>query len=207
MTIFDLKKGQKVWGGIMPQGNGFAQGSAMCQELEITHLKFGIDYCSCCRGIGLHKIRLTYGSGMVINRDSLLEGAIYPTANDFICGENEIRIPTDNEDIYKGIMERLGIEIERSRPQIWVWNEETKQAEVVERFKYVFDLSDLKLPEGYYPTKTECEKANKKAVELEITTKHRVFVDEEDVENALNDPTTLDKYDLEFVSENVARKD
>ena len=206
MTIFDLKKGQKVWGGIMPQGQGFAVGSAMCQELEITRLKFGVDYCSCCYSTGLHKIRMTYGADMIINRENLFEQAIYPTIDDFINGENKICIP-DNDDIYEGIMERLGVKIERSRPQIWVWNEETKQAEVAERFEYVFELSDLKLPEGYYPTKAECEKANKKAVELEVTTKHRVFVDEEDVENALNDPTTLDRYDLEFVSENVARKD
>lgn len=206
MNVFDLKKGQKVWGGIMPQGNGFSHGSAMCQELEITHLKFGIDYCDCCQSYGLHKIRLTYGSGMVINRDYLFEDAIYPTANDFICGENEIKIPK-NDEIYDSIMEMLGVVIMSGRPQIWVWDEETNQAVVTKCFAHVFELSDLKLPEGYYATKIECIQANKKSVELEITTKHRVFVDEEDVETALNDISTINMDNAEFIGESVARKD
>lgn len=206
MNVFDLKKGMKVWGGIMPQGNGFAQGSAMCQELEITHLKFGIDYTDCVFSIGLHKIRLTSGSGMVINRDYLFEEAIYPTSDDFICGENEIEIPKNNV-IYDSIMEELGVVIMNGRPQIWVWNEETKQAVVTERFAHVFELSDLKLPEGYYATKYECLEDNHKEVELEITTKHRVMVHEDDVEYFITNPDMIDMDDAEFMGETVTRID
>lgn len=189
-TIFDLQKRQNVWGGIFPQGNGFAKNAAMSQELEITRIQFHYGYTNHSSFCHLYPIRFTFGGGMVTKLGDLYENKIYETASDFPAGENEIIVPDDNV-ILKEIFEKLGIEYSH-KTEIWRWDTGKNKAVIAEEFDHIFDLSDLKLPEGFYATKEECEIANKKVVTVEIIKTYHTEVDEDQLHDLISCPEQYD---------------
>lgn len=194
-TILDLKKGQKVWGGLKPQGHGFAEGSYMAYELTVTKcvldIRFGNKHCNFFE----YPLRLTYGSDMVIYNTSLCESAVYPTKENFIDGVNAIRFAYFYE-----ICERLNLEMdEMNNPQIWTWDADKKESVLFNKGSFTLDLLDLRLPEGYYASKEECDKANKKLETLVINKTYKIEVVKEDVESIIDNPTGFPLWESDLV--------
>lgn len=200
VTIFDLQKGQKCWGGLKPKGNGFASGSAIATEFTISKLAYHMWFNPYCSQNYLLPIRLTFGSDMVINMDDLFDGRIYLSKEDFI---NDINPINKENDTHATLLSILGLKDTEKNPEIWTWNEDSQNAELATMFYHIFDLFDIKLPEGYYATKEECEKANKKLVKVKVATESIYELEPEDAEYLLQNPGEYADYDVN-IKEHVA---
>lgn len=178
MTILDLKKDDAVYGGV--QYLTGINGKISCEVLKIAKI-----YLSCNK---VTNIRLHDGNGNVFSLNGLKDGAIYPTSVDFTYDENRIKLYVDSEILVKHVAETLGLEYDRAYPYVWKWNKDKAESEKIKLYSECINLADIKMPDGYYATKEECDKANKKTVMVRVSREYHTEVDEDEAQYLLDNP-------------------
>lgn len=180
MNVLDLKKGDKVYGGLTRSGQGFATHVGYQEKLEVRSviLRNG-DLMTGGKGVDFHiRLARTEGEG-VIYAFELHDASIYATKEDFLDG-NAIRsfnIPV--ADVSQKLATACGLKVcKEGFPEVWEWDAVKKEAKPKWWIKG-FNLADPQLPEGRYATKEECEKANRKTIKVEIVRKYTHVTDVE----------------------------
>lgn len=189
MNILDLKKGDKVYGGLTRSGNGFATHMGYQERLEVRSviLRNG-DLITGGKGVDFN-IRLRTECDGVIYAHELHDASIYATKEDFLDGNDIQRFNIPVEVVSQKLATACGLKVcKEGFPEVWEWNDVQKVPKIKWWVKG-FNLAEPQLPEGYYATKEECEKANRKMVMIEVTKTYLTEREEgEDAEWLLNHP-------------------
>lgn len=194
-TILDLIKGQSVWVGIKQPMLG--DGVARAFECTIPHLKvtlhdmFGYKLSSEVQYPRLNV--LISGQMSMISLNDTYDKNMYLTRHDCLEGVNAIDTlfctEEGDERIIDYITDKLGLDRGVKGVTLWQWNEKEGVAESKIFRHFDFDLFDLHLPDGYYSSKEECEKANKKMIDVVVTLENKtckMSVDENDIAEMLS---------------------
>lgn len=187
MNILDLKKGDKVYGGVMRKGNGCVVNMGYMEELTVRSIvPANRDYGASSDHTWL-RIRLANNNG-VITDEYLFDKSIYASEEDFLDGKNISTAVTYGE-IWDKMAKIFGLDKDRyGYALIWKWDAEKKIAKSA-CWTGNYNLANLQFPEGYYPTKEACEKANRKMVTIEVTKTYLTEREEgDDAEWLLNHP-------------------
>lgn len=194
MTILDLKKDDVVYGGVAYTTG--TQGKWNCELFKIAKI--------CLSDFRVKEVRLHDGNGNVIFVESLCERSIYPTQEDYTYDENRIERDVAMKDITKRIGETLGVEYTCDLCYVWRWNDDKKVSEKKILNSSRINLADIKMPDGAYTTKEECDKANKKQVTVKIVREYHTEVDENEAEYLLENP---DEYEWREGDECISSSD
>lgn len=203
MTILDLKKDDEVWGGVILPANG---GKAYAELLKVV--KISLDAEGNIYGVRLH------GNGYAIKLTSLFEQGLHATKEDFIY-DKRIKWPT-GEDVRQFIAQKLGLKfykykelysnkmVEDKYCAVWMWDKENNVSKETRLYYTSLDLADLKLPDGVYATKEDCDKANKKTVSLRISREFYVEREESEAKLIVESP---DEYEWQDGDECITTAD
>lgn len=189
MNILDLKKGDKVYGGLTRSGNGFAThvGYQEIFEVRSVILRNG-DLITNGKSADFNTRLKTEGND-VIYACELHNASIYASEEDFLDGNaiQSFNIPV--ADVSEMLASACGLKVcKEGFPELWEWDTVKKEAKPKWWVKG-FNLADPQLPEGSYPTKEACEKANRKMVTIEVTKTYLTEREEgEEAEWLLNHP-------------------
>lgn len=189
MTILDLKKGDKVWVGTHPSGNGFNSDCEYATEMEVREI-FAYPYSKniAVRLYGNDKVKTVSG-----RFDEYID--IYATKEDFANGANMKSV--NMSQIHRHIATLYGFTSNGLKIESWRWNEEHRKAE---QYCFHFDtygvlrILSYRITDNLYPTKEACEKANRRMVTIEVTRTYLTEREEEDAEWLLNHP---DEYEFQ----------
>lgn len=202
MNALNLKKGDMVFGGVvfdwktdMGDVKKFEVRSIIPSEISGGRTKL--------------RIRLCF-AGMVVYDTSLFDGCIYATEEDFRDG-NRIDTIITWRDIYYKMARTFGLTMDScGKPLVWIWDADEKRA-IAKTWSEGYNLADLRLPEGSYASKEECEKANRKTIKVEVIRKQRHVVEVEadtfeEAEDWVADHIDEldDAYDSDYVVNEVA---
>ena len=189
MNILDLKKGDKVFTGITRDG-GFANNVEYIEEMEVRDIKVDLRNYEpdvlirlAQDDIYVKVMRCKYCSAISKSVDDFKDGVFTEIPRDKVFYKHFAQIWGCNLDKYGDAIE------------VWRWDESKKQACKYLLSRFTESIFNSQLPEGDYPAKEACEKANKKMVTIEVT---RTFLTEReegaDAEWLLNNP---DEYEFE----------
>lgn len=190
VTIFDLQKGQEVWGGIM-WGGPTPQNTGVSQPMKVRSIIFKLN------GSNFEiKVRLSFDNNKVTFDTNLVDKLIYSTEEDFLNGVNPLnQLPELWGDIMNKTAEKIGLETDGSYLKVWKWDENKKCAFNVWKQSFSIDLLNFILPDGEYATKEACEKANKKLVKVKVETESIYELEPEDAEYLLQNPGEYADFD------------
>lgn len=191
MNILDLNKGDKVFVSLTRTGNGFAYNAEYIEEMEVRDITADL-----CNGAYL-TIRLAKGDMVkIMYRDNHLT----LSADDFKDGIFP-KFPT-KQSIYDYLAQKTGCQVGRRTPAliVWMWNKYEKIAYEDEIYDICESIFRFTLPDGCYPTKEACEKANKKTIKMRVIqkTERIVEVDANTIEEA---EEWLDNHINEYISD------
>lgn len=195
MNILDLKKGDNVFVGVHRAG-GCATECEYVEKMEVrsifAYMRGQYAYVRLSDGNMVRELGGEYGE--TIN--------CYLSKDDFF-DDVPMEVPRQSAFV-KYITEREGYEVHNDLyPIVWKWDESSKKA-YQSHIKPNNDewgvngkvnIFTYRFPDGCYPTKEACEKANKRMVTIEVT---RTFMTQReegaDAEWLLNNP---DEYEFQ----------
>lgn len=202
-TILDFKRYDKVYGGIRNANENYI---AYAKEMELVAAKVKI-ISRVAEEPELLFDTYQLGGGresgyvFVIDSDNLHRGRIYLEREDFICDRNPIDLMYHRKkELLNYIYSKLGLSFRNAgsylAPEFWRWDAEKRQAVMYAQFNFSFDLFDLRLPDGVYASREECERENKKVVNVKLTKVYDIEVDEEDLDFVTENPHRVDVDDM-----------
>lgn len=185
-TILDLRKGNLVYGTIHRNGGGVATNGGIVEQLEVRKIEVNL-------ASSVIRVRLSCGYG-VTYLHSLYDEGVYLTQDDAFDDVNKIY---NAPNLHEFMKDSFGLEwvvnAHKSAYMLWRWDESKKSAVKCDGFGWL-NLFDPIYPEGYYPTKEACEKANRRMVTIEVTRTYMTEREEgADAEYLLNNP---DEYEF-----------
>lgn len=182
-TLLDIERGDEVCGGVIRFGGGCRQNTGNFETFKVERIDYDFSLGK------VTGIRLSIADCDIIFAEQLFDKSIYANKENWLRGR-PIAFPNCKE-IIDFIIKKFKLEYEMAgsskEPMVWVWNEEKQEAKRV-CFR-TLDLLLTQLPEGIYANKYDCEKANKKMVDVEVVRCVRTVVDLETAEQILENPS------------------